>query len=330
MRSSYTQSGRRLVSLAALTAVAGLALSGCSTAASTDEASDGPIEISVVLAAVAFENAYQAQEQGFFEDAGLDVTLIPGNDPAANLAQLVSGEVDFAVVGGSTAVTAATQGMPVKVVLNNEAIDGEASTSGLISAPGSPIKSMEDMEGKSVAVLGLATGAEIQLYEAAEEVDVPFDSMKLVVTPISGMLEAVGAGHVDTALIFPPFYEIAKAQGFTVVAEPTREFGGGVPNTVWVATESTINDRPDVVDRFRTAMSKAADFYNDNFEDARRITGEYTEIPPEMLVNRVYVERTPDVNVDRYQHLIDMMVRFGQVTDPPAAEDILAKGTETR
>ncbi|WP_403022258.1 ABC transporter substrate-binding protein [Salinibacterium sp. GXW1014] len=330
MRSSRNHTRRKLITLVSLTAVASLALSGCTAAADGNEAADGPTKISVVLASIAFENAYQAKEQGFFEDEGLDVTLVPGGDPAANLAQLVSGEVDFAMVGGSTAVTAVTNGLPVKVVLNNESIDPEAGTSGLVSAPGSPITSMEDMKGKSVAVLGLATGAELQLYEAAEDAGVAFDAMQLVVTPLPGMLEAVGAGHVDTALIFPPFYDIAKAQGFTVIGEPTREYGGGMPNTVWVATENTVETRSDVVDRFRSAMSKAADFYNENYEDARRITGEQTEIPAELLENRVYVERDPAVYVERYQYLIDTMVRFGQVENSLSVEDVLAEGTPTR
>ncbi|MBF0672541.1 MAG: ABC transporter substrate-binding protein [Salinibacterium sp.] len=332
MLSSHNKTRRAATAFASLAAITAFALTGCTTPESdtSGDSVDKRYEISVVLAPLAYETAYQAEEQGYFDELGLDVTLIPGGDPAANLAQLVSGEVDIAMVAASTAITAATNGMPIKVILNNESIDPTASTSGLVAQKGSDITSMADMAGKTVAVLGLSTGAEIQLFEAAEDAGVAFDDVELVVTPLPGMIEALAQGHVDTALIFPPFYSIAQAQGFPVVAEPTKEYGGGTPNTMWVTTEAKLSSDADMIDRFREAMTKAYDFYNDNFEDARRITGEQSELSPEMLADRVYVKREPQVNVERLQNLLELMERFGQVEDAPSAKDLLDSETPTK
>lgn len=321
-----TRRRRRLVGIASASAVAML-LTACSPASPGD---DEPLPISVVLAPIHFETAYIAEEQGFFDEEGLDVTLVPGGDPAANLAQLTSGQAQFATSAGASVITATAAGVDLEIILGNEGISPTEVTSGLVSRPGSGIESMADMDGRTVAVLGLSTGAEIQLFLAAEDAGVDWRSIDLVVTPLPAMVEAVENGHVDTALVFPPFFDAAIGAGLTVVGTPTTDYGANSPATAWVATGAYIEENPEVVERFRSAMTKAIDHYNDNHEDARRILGENSELPPAALAARVFVERHAEIHLEALQTLIDAMVQFEQVSEPLDAEELLATGTPTR
>ncbi|WP_166980800.1 ABC transporter substrate-binding protein [Paramicrobacterium fandaimingii] len=76
-----TPGSARIGALLALTAVAVSAtLTGCSPASSGGEEQNGQDVIPLVVARgqVNIENAILAQEQGFFSDAGLDVTMKVG------------------------------------------------------------------------------------------------------------------------------------------------------------------------------------------------------------------------------------------------------------
>jgi NitT/TauT family transport system substrate-binding protein len=64
---------------------------------------------------VQFAQFYYAERQGYYREAGLDVTFQNGND--AELTTLIGqGAVDIGISDGTSVIPAASQGIPIKYV----------------------------------------------------------------------------------------------------------------------------------------------------------------------------------------------------------------------
>ncbi|MEO6201010.1 MAG: ABC transporter substrate-binding protein, partial [Cryobacterium sp.] len=86
-----------------LVTASALALTGCSTGTGTgtDGAKDGkltPVTLQLQWVAQAqFAGYYAAVDQGFYEDEGLDVTIMEGGADIVPQDVLASGDVDYAI-----------------------------------------------------------------------------------------------------------------------------------------------------------------------------------------------------------------------------------------
>lgn len=95
----------------------------------------------------------QAQEMGFFREAGLDVEIRQGNAQLNGPRLLVSGGTDFYVGSGFEAVKALEQGLPIVTVAALFQKDPQV----LISHPGQGNDSLESLKGKPIMVSATAT-----------------------------------------------------------------------------------------------------------------------------------------------------------------------------
>jgi putative hydroxymethylpyrimidine transport system substrate-binding protein len=94
---------------------------------------------------------YTALEEGYFEEAGLDVRPQVPSDPAAPIKQVAAGRVDVAISYEPEVLLARDQGLDVVAV---GALVQEPLTS-LISLGDAGIETAADLEGKTVATAGI-------------------------------------------------------------------------------------------------------------------------------------------------------------------------------
>lgn len=95
----------------------------------------------------------QAQEAGFFKEAGLEVEIRQGNAQLNGPTLLVSGGADFYVGSGFEAVKAVEQNLPIVTVAALFQKDPQV----LISHPGVGNDKIEDLKGKPIMVSATAT-----------------------------------------------------------------------------------------------------------------------------------------------------------------------------
>ncbi len=94
---------------------------------------------------------YMAQKLGYFEEAGLDVSIDAPSDPAAPLKQVAAGRTDLAISYEPEVALAREQGLDVVAV---GALVNRPLTS-LIWLQKSGIKGVADLKGKTVATAGI-------------------------------------------------------------------------------------------------------------------------------------------------------------------------------
>ena len=137
---------------------------------------------------------YEAQNQGFFRDVGLDVRPRVPSDPAAPIKQVAAGRADLAISYEPEVFLAREQGLPVVAVA---ALVQRPLTS-LMATGKSGVRSVRDLRGKRVGTAGIPY-QEAYLKTILRRANVPESSVRVTNVGAS-LLPAMLSGRVDATL----------------------------------------------------------------------------------------------------------------------------------
>ncbi len=193
-------STRWLGTLGTVATVSALVLTGCSTGGSTgsgdsDGSKDGaltPVTLQLQWFAQAqFAGYYAALDQGFYEDEGLDVTILEGAADIVPQDVLASGDVDYAISWVPKVLGSIEQGANITDVA--QIFERSATTQ--ISLKEKGIASAADLKGKNVGSWGY--GNEWELFAGMQKSGVGLGDIKLIqqAFDMTGFL----AGDIDAA-----------------------------------------------------------------------------------------------------------------------------------
>lgn len=202
--------------------------------------------------------AYVAQEKGFFDQAGLDVTITPGTGSVDVLKLVAGGRADFGIADfTATTITMAKEKLPTTVV----AAVQQRSLAAIVALEGKGITKPADLAGKQI---GDQPGSTNQLmfpvYAKAAGIDPA--AVKFVPAAPPALPQLLAAGQVDAIgqfVVGAPLIE-AAAQGHKAVVLP---YGDLVPdlygNAVVTSKELAARD-PELVRRFTSALLKGLQY----------------------------------------------------------------------
>jgi NitT/TauT family transport system substrate-binding protein len=329
MEKKFRSNRKARVLAPAVAAMAALSLAACGGSSDAGAASagedGGKSSIKLVVAPIQFETAYIAEKQGYFDEAGLAVEIVTGADPAANLAMAVSGEADITTGSWISVATSASKGVPVTVISGNGIVDPDEANSGVLVNPDSGIKSITDLKGKTIGVVGVKTGSDIPVLQAIEDAGLNVEDIKEVAIPYSGMQAAIEQKTVDAVVPADTFYHQMIDAGYKSIASPVLEYQANMPVTVWTATKEWAAANPGTAEKFNEAMQKAQEFYSDkaNVDAVKAVTAEVNQVDAVKVNADNYVPVSVAVNTKTGQAGIDAMEHFGLVENPVTAEKLL-------
>jgi putative hydroxymethylpyrimidine transport system substrate-binding protein len=249
----------RIPALAALLALLTLALG---LAACGEKSEDGGSEAQPLSLTLDFyPNAdhagiYMAQKLGYFEEAGLDVSIETPSDPAAPLKLVAAGQSDLAISYEPEVALAREQGLDVVAVA---ALVNRPLTS-LIWLGKSGVKGVGDLKGKTVATAGipyqkafLKTILDRARLSPADvkEVNVGFGLLPAL---LSGSAEAMLGGYSNVEGVD------LRQRGKDPVVTPVDQLG--VPTydeLVLVANRKSLEADPDRVRLFLAALQRGTE-----------------------------------------------------------------------
>lgn len=320
-----TLSSRTSITLASAT-VAILFLSACGEPAAS-EGEDESQEITslrVVTAPIQFETAHLAENEGIFEEHGLEVEVLSGADPAAMLSQVVSGDADMASGSWINVATSVAQGVPVSVLAGNGQVSDEIDNSGVLVSEDSEITDLSDLEGKAIGVVGVNTGGDIPVLQAIEGAGLDADDVDRVAIPYSGMQAALEQGTVDAVVPADSFYHQMLDAGFVSISNPVREYQGNMPVTVWTARQDWLDENGEVAQKFTAAMDEAIAMYEDpdHLDLVKEMHAEVNQIDPSEAPES-YVPADVTLNLGEAQSGIDAMANFGLIDEAIDVEEVL-------
>ena len=196
-----------------------------------------------------------AQEGGYFDEEGLDVTLFEFADGPTEIASMESGSIDLAYIGDGAHRLAANNNC--KIFCYSHIGDAEM----VIGRTSAGINSLEDLAGKTVGYAS-GTSSETMLQRALEDVGLTMDDIVPYDMDTSNMVTAMVSGTLDACSTWSPntwqiLNELDDAERLCSPADYSDKY---VALSSFVVMENWMNENHDVLIRFTRALMKAMDY----------------------------------------------------------------------
>lgn len=193
-----------------------------------------------------------AVEKGFYREAGLDVTIEPGNGSQTTAQLLSVGKYDIGFADSAPVMKLISQGAKVKVLAT--ILQGNPNAVTALKKTG--LKSAADIKGRSVAMP--TAGSQVALFPLVLAANNLKESdIKLVNMPPEAMVSALIQGTVEVILGSVDQYDIQlKAQGQQFDSYLFINSGAPTVSTSIIASEDFLAKNPDVAKKFVAASLK--------------------------------------------------------------------------
>ena len=203
---------------------------------------------------------YAGVQQGFFKDEGLEVKIVPGRGSADAVTKVASGSADVGFGGISALMMAAAEGrIPVKAVMSLYSKQPDA----LFTRTESKIKSLKDMEGKTVAMPTFSSSNALWPI-VLQKNGVDASKIKIIKSDPATLAPMLAQGRVDATInwvtVAPAFGAVLKQAGKELSALPWTQFGLDGYGWSVMASDKTIKERPEVLKRYVRALGKSLEF----------------------------------------------------------------------
>ncbi|WP_219418927.1 ABC transporter substrate-binding protein [Pseudonocardia nigra] len=260
-------------------------------------------------------------QKGFFAEEGIEVQTHKADSGGAILTSLIQGSYDFAFAATVPGLVAASKGAPIKRVAGAGVIV-EDGTTAVVVDEASGIDSFADLEGKTVTVNSLKAHFDLCLRAALDASGVDPNSVKVIELPFNQVEPSIQQGQVDAGVLIDPFLSAALSHQFKSIGDPcSKGLPVGVNSSIYLASERTVQDRSDLVQRFVRAITKSQEYANAHHDEVRAVLSDYTNISPE-AAKKVEIEKLrTEMDRPAYQQLVEIMVKHGFIS---SAESVAA------
>ena len=264
-------------------------LAGCGKAVSKSGLT--PVTLNEVAHSIFYAPQYAAIELGYFEEEGIDLTLVNGAGADKVMTALVSGDADIGFMGSEASIYTYAGGAEDYAV-NFAQLTQRAGNFLVGRTPESDFR-WEDLKGKKV--LGGRAGGMPQMvfeYILKKHGMDPKTDLSIDQSINFGLTAAAfTSSDADYTVEFEPFATGLELEGSGYVVASLGTDSGYVPYTAYSAKKSYLEAHPETVQKFTNAIQKGIDYVNSHSaeEIAKTIQPQFKETPLEnitMIVER--------------------------------------------
>ncbi|WP_305784681.1 ABC transporter substrate-binding protein [Symbioplanes lichenis] len=264
-----------------------------------------------VLPVVDAAALYIAQEQGYFAAEDLEVTLQPVAQSLAALPALKNGQLE--VINGNyvTFLQAHQQGtLAMRIVADGAAVAPEFLQ--VLVPPGSPIKTVKDLAGKTVAVNILNNIQSLTLNAVLRANGVDPATIKYRAVQFSVMDKALAGGDVDAVHTAEPFGTVLKQK---VQATQLLDAGQApvtdLPVSGYISTADWVDKNPDTAAAFQRAITRAQNLANSDRKQVEKVLPSFAKVDAPTAAALDLPAYPSELEPARLQKLIDLMRQQG-------------------
>lgn len=309
----------------ALIAGAALLLTGCSSSEPAGEADAGSSSEVQSLTVAVYGSGEEgvidiAEEQGYFDEVGIEVEKVIIGAPPAVIAATQAGEVDIAMSPVIPGLTAMANGVPLVIVAGVDGFPAENAqdydAGPVMVNPDSGFADFGDLEGATIAVPARGAMYEVVITAVLEDEGVDPSSINWVTMDFGAALDAVVAGDIDAAPSLPALDAGARANGLVELGFPGSAFTGEGPIDLWVTSPETAESKQAAVQGFHDAVMRAADWGNENVEEVKELALEISGL--ELSVDEIKpIHFETSVNVEALERMSKRLVALGFIEQEP-------------
>lgn len=201
-----------------------------------------------VASADGFSQGWYAQDKGFFKAAGLDVSIMLLPNGAAVSAAVAGGALDIGISNVPQIVTAIARNIPF-VIIAGAALSNPSSE--LVVSNKSPLKTSQDLLGKTIAVEALGDLTQIAPSIWLEQNGVDYHKVHFVEIHFPEMGAALNRGIADAVMMGEPYVSAIVPETARVMAMPMRAIAPDFLVSAWFTTRDFLAKNRDSVKTFR-------------------------------------------------------------------------------
>lgn len=288
------------------------ALTGCSSPAENKTLTIG------VLPDVDSIPLILAQQKGYFEDEGVEVTIERFTSAADRDSALQAGAIDGAVSDILAAAFATQGGFEVKIT---------SLTNGSYKMLAGPsMENSSDIAGRSIAI-STNTIIEYSTDKMLEELSLtPGDVAKTAIPQMPVRLEMLNSGQIDLATLPEPLASSAIKAGARILNNTDRL---GINPGVLLFTNDAVDNKFDELQAFYNAYNKAIDYLQQaELSDYYNILVEQSNFPEgieDVLELPSYTQASAP-SPDDFDGVMQWLTEKGLIDSAYKYEDLVFKG----
>lgn len=268
--------------------------------------------------------AYYALAMGFFKQHGLDATITSAQNGSAAAAAIAAGHITFGSGGTTDIAEAYEHGLSFVMVAPSAAYSTKVQTHGELVRADSPIKSVKDLPGKTVAVAGLKTLGAVALHAWMDQNGVDYNKVQFVEMPFGTMQAALEGGRISCADEEAPFFDQDVAAGDRSIGSSFSAIAPEWIEGAYFTTSSYAKSHPEVIKEFGDAIAEASAWATTHGPQAWSILDRYANAhTPPNTPHAVFPERLSGRLI---QPVINASAKYGLLKYAFPAKDLFAPG----
>ncbi len=265
-------------------------------------------------------NLEAAIKAAYGDDATVEYTLFPAGPPL--LEALNGGSIDIGGVGNTPPIFAQAADVPLVYFSSQLSTSGSA----LIVPENSPIQSLEELAGKTVAFTS-GSSANYFVIEALRTVGLDFPDIVPAPLAPADARAAFDSGSIDAWVIWDPFLTIAVSQ---VNARPLIDSSQLEPvRTYHLASQAFAETNPEVVQIVFDQLQETITWVRENPEDYAAFLESETTVPADLWLaireNRPIfdLEYITDDIIASQQAIADVFAELELIPAAITVEDVI-------
>ena len=250
---------------------------------------------------------WTANDAKYFQKYGLDVEIINVRGSSIGIAGLVSGDFQYFVMGATSPVSAAGQGIDLVAVMS-------MSNPNFVLIGRPEFKSPADLKGKTIAMGDIGGINDFAVAEGLKKFGIGMDQYSRRIigdqpSRVNGML----AGQFDATLVSPPVNLVLEKKGFRRLFT-TLELKIPTPPSGFFLLRPMLKKNPDTSERVIKAMIEATKRVREDKALSYELMRKYMRVDDAEILEGSYVsalqtfpERAPYVSLEALEQLIDLI-----------------------
>ena len=293
-----------------------------------------PVKVTLneVAHSIFYAPQYAAIELGYFEEEGIDLTLVTGFGADKTMTALLSGEADIGFMGSEASIYTYSGGAADAPV--NFAQLTQRAGNFLVAREAMPDFTWEDIKGKDV-LGGRKGGMPEMVFEYILEqngIDPETDLNIDQSIDFGSTAAAFSGGQGEFTVEFEPGATTLEQEGVGYVVASLGTDSGYVPYTAYCAKTGYIDEHPEVIQAFTDALQKGMDYVNSHTpeEIAETIAPQFAETDLDTItaiVTRYYEQDTWKKDLifekESFELLQDILESAGELEARVPYEDLV-------
>ncbi len=231
--------------------------------------------------------AIVADQKGFWEEEGLDVTLVWFRGGGEQMRAVAAGEIEISTSTPNMITTLVSRGEGVRII---SSISSPVPRSwGIMVLDESPLEDVDDLRGKIIGATTKGAYSDMIVRLLLQEAGIdPDDDVNLTyLGSPDALAAALSSGTVDAAIGWPGLAEVMEIELGARQLASAADYLLDWEDEVWFATDDLIAQNPEVISKLLSGWYKAVEWMKDNRAEAIQISMEQYEWSEE-LATKVY------------------------------------------